>query len=408
MKIALVELAGKGGLIHYAWQLSTAMQAAGAEVVLITDRNYELESLPHSFEVRPILRLWDPKPESDSRSAIARKLRRGARAARYYREWERATREIRSIAPDVVQLGDIRFATDLVPISRLRRIAPVLADICHNVHPFSGGEGSTGAFHLSSVERRFYAKIYDRFDAVFVHYETNLREFQRVFPRSASRTHQIVHGNEMIFELLADPAVDATALRHRYGIPRGQRVVLFFGTLSRYKGIDLLLDAFRSVAERVPDAHLLLAGFPFSDFDPAEFLVRASSFGLAERVSLVPRYVDSREVRALVAAGDVIVFPYRSVFQSGALHLACTFGAPIVATRVGANAELIRDGENGLLVEPGDREALSAAIIRLLEDRALAASLGRAVALDARTKLSWAHPASVILDTYAELLGRSA
>lgn len=406
MKVALVEFAGKGGLIHYAYQLSSAMQAAGAEVILITDRNYELGALPHSFEVRPVLRLWDPKPASDSPHAIVRRMRRAGRAARYYREWERAARELRALRPDVVQLGDIRFATDLAAIHRVSRTAPVLADICHNVHPFSGGEGSTGAFHLSSLQRRFYSRIYRRFDAVFVHYDTNRREFRRVFPESAPRVRQIVHGNERIFDQLADPDVTPTILRRRLGLRNGAKVVLFFGTLSRYKGLDLLLRAFRSVAERVPDAHLVLAGFPFSDFDPGEFRAQAAAFGLAERVTLVPQYVDSREVRAWIRMGDAVVFPYRSVFQSGALHLACTFGSPIVATGVGANAELIRDGENGLLIPPDDESALADALTQLLDDEALARRLGEAAARDADTYLSWDGVARTILRTYESLIER--
>jgi glycosyltransferase involved in cell wall biosynthesis len=406
LKVALVEFAGKGGLIHYAYQLCSAMQAAGAEVTLITDRNYELDALPHSFEVRPLLRLWDPKPASDSPHAIVRRIRRAGRAARYYREWERAARELRALRPDVVQLGDIRFATDLAAMYRVGRTAPVLADICHNVHPFSGGEGSTGSFHLSSLQRRFYSRIYRHFDAVFVHYETNQREFERVFPQSASRVHRIVHGNERIFDQLADPEVTVAGLRRRLGLQESAKVVLFFGTLSRYKGLDLLLRSFRSVAERVPDAHLVLAGFPFSDFDPEDFLAQAAIFGLAGRVTLVPQYIDSREVRAWIGMGEAVVFPYRSVFQSGALHLACTFGSPIVATRVGANEELIRDGENGLLIPPDDETALADALTRLLEDEALARRLGETVARDAETYLSWDGVAGTILGTYESLIER--
>ena len=178
MKIALIEFAGKGGLIHYAYQLAEAMQSAGAEVVLITDTHYELAALPHSFEVRPVLELWDPKPQSDSTSSIVRKARRAARAARYYRAWVQLARELRAISPDVIQLGDIRFATDLFPILRLRRQAPVFADICHNVHPFSGGEGSTGTFHLSSIERSFYSAIYRQF-GVSTRTEPLLKAMQR-------------------------------------------------------------------------------------------------------------------------------------------------------------------------------------------------------------------------------------
>ncbi|HUG06689.1 MAG TPA: glycosyltransferase family 4 protein [Candidatus Limnocylindria bacterium] len=405
MKIGLVELDGKGGMIHYAWQLACAMQERGAAVTLITSREFELASLPRKFEVRPVLEMWDSKPESDPRSGLARRVRRLGRAARYYREWARATRELAALRPDVIQLGDIRFASDILPLRRLRPIAPVLADVCHNVHPFSAG----GRFGLSGVSRRAYERIYRTFDAIFVQYDTNLREFAATFPDAAPRAHRIVHGNERIFDALADPTVSPRDLRRRLELRDGERVVLFFGTLSRYKGIDLLLRAFHSVAARVSDVRLVVAGFPLPDFDPQAFRSEIAATGLGDRVLVVPRYIDAGEVRAWMELGDVLAFPHRSVFQSGTLHLACTYGRPLVATRVGANEEVVRDGETGLLVAPGDEEELAAAIVRLLDEPELARSFGTEAARDAADRLSWDRVADTMLTTYARLLdGRQA
>jgi len=101
---------------------------------------------------------------------------------------------------------------------------------------------------------------------------------------------------------------------------------------------------------------------------------------------------------------DVVVFPYREIFQSGALHIAQTFGAPIVTTRVGAMPEVIRHRETGLVVEPDDPPALAAAIRELLHDRALARRLGDAAAHDAATRYSWSRVAETMLRTYEALL----
>lgn len=403
MKIALIEPVGKGGLIHYAWQLADALQEKGASTSLITDRHCELAPLARSFDLRPVLRLWDPKPEADSSSRMVRKARRVVRAATYYRAWGTILSEIRRIRPDVVLLADVRFATDLVPILVLRKLAPVFADVCHNVHPFSGGEGSTGTFGLSATARRVYARIYRGFDAIFVHYESNVREFDETFPDSAGRVRRIVHGNEEIFRRLADPAVSPEDIRRRIGVSGDARLCLFFGTLSGYKGLDVLLDAFENVAAEIPDAHLVLAGYPLSDFDPDGYLDAAAGKGLS-RVRIVPRYIPSSEVAAWMAAADIVVFPYRSIFQSGALQVAATFGAPIVATRVGATAEVVRDGETGLLVAPGDARAFGAAMVRLLRERDLARRLGMAAAADAKDRFSWERVARIMVATFEELL----
>lgn len=369
MKIAVVELAGKGGLIHYAYQLCRAMQREGAEVTLVTDRHYELESLPHAFDVHRVLRLWDPKPEHDT----PRRLRRVHRAAIYYREWRRLTAHLSTLGADVVQFGDIRFATDVAPLRAATRTARLAADICHNVRPFS----ARGGFGASRLERALYRQVYRRFDVVFVHYDVNREAFARAFP--GVNVVEIVHGNEEIFRELAKP----TSL----GIEGP--VVLFFGTIAAYKGIDVLLEAF----QRVDNATLVIAGYPLGDVPSPR-----------DRVRVIPRYIPSEEVAAWMQLADVIVFPYRDVFQSGALHVAQTFGVPIVATRVGAMAEVIRDRQTGLLVEPNDPIALTNAINELLANRALAQSLGEAARHDAETRFAWQGVARTILKTYEALL----
>ena len=404
MRIALVEPAGKGGLIHYAWQLADALAAEGASVTLITDRECELASLDRRFELRNVLRLWDPKPANDGSPTLLRRSRRVLRAGIYYTAWGKILREVRRIRPDVVQLGDIRFATDLVPILLLRKLAPVFGDICHNVEPFSGGEGSTGTFGFSGAGRRAYDRIYRSFDAIFVHYETNVRAFAATFPASAGRVHRIVHGNEEIFRRLADPRVTRADVRERVGAQERAPFCLFFGTLSRYKGLDLLLEAFRDVASEIPDARLVLAGYPFSDFDVNGYLDAAARAGLEGRVVIVPEYIASSEVAAWIDAADVVVFPYRSIFQSGALHVAATMGTPIVATGVGANAELVRHGETGLLTEPGDAAEFGSAMVRLLRDPEFARRLGAAAARDALDRLSWRGVAGTMMKVYDGLL----
>lgn len=391
-KIAFLEFAGKGGMIHYAFQLCRALAASGADVTLITEKNYELAALPHPFRVEPILDLWDPKPagrQSNAWWAVAfRKLRRVQRAIRHYTEWLRAIRRVAELKPDLVLLGDIRFPSEIVPLLLLRRKTRFLADICHNVHPFSN-EG----FDRSRLKRFFYRRIYRLFDVVFVHFERNRREFAASFGVPDERIGVIVHGNEDIFRDLRAPAIDAAALRRRLGIAADERVVLFFGTLSRYKGTDVLLHAFPRIREKT-GARLVLAGFPFHDFDLAAHQAMAG-----EGVTWVPEYIDSGEVAAWMELASVIVFPYRDIYQSGALHVAQTFGVPTVASAIGAMQDVIEHEVSGLLTPPEDVDALGDAIIRLLDDPALAARLGDRALQDAQGRFSWRAIANTIHGT---------
>ncbi len=112
---------------------------------------------------------------------------------------------------------------------------------------------------------------------------------------------------------------------------------------------------------------------------------RDALIAAATRVGAVHRfgYVPFSEVAGYFAAADVLVLPYRHVSQSGVLFLALAHGLPVVATRVGALPEVLRDGESGLLVPPESPRALAEALVRLFGDgdlrRRLAAG-GRAVA----------------------------
>jgi glycosyltransferase involved in cell wall biosynthesis len=399
-KLAVVEFAGRGGMIHYAFQLCRALAGAGADVTLITDRHYELDALPHPFRLRKVLRLWDPKPAGGPTSPRRlRQLRRLGRAFLYYREWLRLAWHLRRERPDLVQLGDIRFPGDLAPILLLRLLGLRLTDVCHNVFPYA----ASGLFRRSALDRFLYRRIYRRFERVFVHFEENRRGFLAGYGLPPERVAAIPHGNEAIFEELrdpADPAVTEIALRREIGLAPDEPAILLFGTLSRYKGIDVLLDAFARIAPRVPRARLVLAGFPAADFDLAAHQALARELGIGERVRWVPRYVESGEVAAWMGLATVAVFPYREVYQSGALAVAQTFGVPIVATTVGAMPEA---AANGLLVPPGDPEALAAALLAVLEDPTLAHRLGESARRDA---FDWERIACAILDSYRPLLAQ--
>jgi glycosyltransferase involved in cell wall biosynthesis len=398
VKIAFIEFAAKGGMIHYAFQLCRALAREGHEVTLITERSYELEALEHPFRVEPTIELWDPKPSGLSMkwwAVAARKVRRVSRAVRYYAEWLRVIRRVQELQADVVLIGDIRFPFDLFPLMLLRRKTRLFAEICHNVHPFSSGGKSAGLFDRSARRRFFYRRIYKLFDVVFVHFERNRKEFLANFPVAPDRVGVIVHGNEEIFRDLRTPGVDAQALRKRLGIG-SEPVVLFFGTLSRYKGTDLLIEAFQRIHADT-GARLVLAGFPFHDFDLNAHKDLVRKFGLERSVTWVPEYIDSGDIAGWMELASVIVFPYRDIYQSGALHVAQTFGVPIVASAAGAMQDVIEHEVSGLLVPIGDLDALAEAVTRLLRDRDLATRLGGQAAADAQGRFSWRSIAQTIL-----------
>ncbi|MGZ5440496.1 MAG: glycosyltransferase family 4 protein [Thermoanaerobaculia bacterium] len=401
MKIVMIEPSGKGAMVHYVFQLARAMATEGADVVLITGKNCELAAVPHAFTLDSSIEVWDAKPSGRQSQGMAartwRKVRRAFRAVRYYTEWLRLIRRVDTLNADVIQLGDIRFPTDYFPLRLLRRRARVFADICHNVRPYA----RTGTFERSVLRQAFYRRAYALFDHVFVHFERNRREFLATFAVPESRVTTIVLGNEEIFVELADPRIQPEALRERHGIARDQDVVLFFGTLSKYKGTDLLLRAFPRIHAET-GARLVVAGFPAPGFDLEAQKRLARDTGIEPAVTWVAEYIPMGEVAAWMRLASVIVFPYRDVYQSAALHLAQTFGVPIVATAAGTISDVMEHEVSGLLVPVDDVTALSSAALRLLRDRDLAARLGARAARDALERFSWRAIARTLLRAYGQ------
>ncbi|SDK26158.1 Glycosyltransferase involved in cell wall bisynthesis [Nonomuraea maritima] len=137
---------------------------------------------------------------------------------------------------------------------------------------------------------------------------------------------------------------------------RVHRRLLFFGIVRPYKGLDLLL---RALPEGVG---LTVAGEFWGGLDETRALI--DELGLGDRVELRPGYVPAAEVPELFAAADALVLPYRHATASQNVWLGHEHGVPVIATRVGALADHVTDGVDGLLVEPGDVGALRAAIER--------------------------------------------
>lgn len=401
LRVAVVEPAARGGMIHYAHQLCRGLAEAGAEPTLVTARADELASLPHPYRRVELLRLWDPKPAAGRRSGT---LRRAWRAAVWYREWLRLIVWVARERPDVVQLGDVRFAGDLVPILVLAAVGPPLVDVCHNVRPFAGGGRRAGWFAPGRPTRWLYRRIYRRFDRVAVHFAANRATFLVDTGLPPRRVATIVFGNQEIFRELADPAVTPAVLRRRLELPATAPVVLLFGSLAPYKGIDLAIEALARVVERVPEARLVIAGFPLPGFDLEAHRRLADRHGVAERVLFVPEYVPSGEVAAWMALAALVVLPYRQIFQSGVLPMAQTFGRPVVAAAVGALPEAIEDGRTGLVVPPEDLAALAEAVAGLLADPRRARELGEAAAAAARDRFAWRRVAEDLLAVHRQAI----
>ncbi len=238
---------------------------------------------------------------------------------------------------------------------------------------------------LAGARRAFGAM-----DAVVAHSEHGARRLRDQLGLEPDRVRVIHHGAFDYLTRLPEEKPLPPELEGAEG-----PVILFFGLLRPYKGIDTLLEAFR----RVGGAELWIVGNPRMELGPLRQLA-AEAPG---RVRFFPRFVEDAEIPALMRRADVVALPYRDAEHSGVLYAALAFGKPLVLSAVGGFPE-VAEGGAARLVPPEDPTALAAELTELVEDEGARAELGEAASNAAAGAYSWDEAARQTLALYGELL----
>jgi glycosyltransferase involved in cell wall biosynthesis len=232
--------------------------------------------------------------------------------------------------------------------------------------------------------------VFSRMDAVVAHSEHGAARLREEVGIAADRVRVIPHGAFDYLTRLPEEKPLPAELEGAEG-----PVVLAFGLLRPYKGIENLLEAFRGVA----GAELWIVGNPRMDVRPLRDLAAAAP----GRVRFVTRFVEDAEIPAIFRRADVVALPYLDAEQSGVLYTALAFGKPLVLSAVGGFPEVAEAGA-ARLVPPGDTVALAAALAELTGDEAARAELAAAARAAASGPFSWDEAARRTLDLYRELI----
>jgi glycosyltransferase involved in cell wall biosynthesis len=389
MRIAVLEPAGHGGLLHYSVQLADALAARGHAVDVIAPRGNELSGRVAHASMREVLPLLVRSPAPvRTRSAYFR--RRASVAARLVRAWTRMIWEIRPGRYDAVLHGaDVGLPPAALATLAMSAIpnGPLLVRIAHNVRAFNrwGGEE---LFDPSSLNRALLGRVYRSFDLILVHGERSRAEFEAEW--EPARLAVIPFGDWGIFADEPPP-------------PSAEERILFFGDWRKVKGLPILMEAFDELVQRRPTVRLTIAGTPTpEDWDP-ETVIRWAR-GHDGRVEVVDRYVPIEDVAPTFARARVVATPYLAGYQSGVNHLAAAMGRPVVTSDVGDLGRAVRDGVTGSVVPPGDAVRLAAALEKILADPDLAVRMGDAARRTVRTGSSWEDVAERIEEELIALL----
>jgi len=198
-----------------------------------------------------------------------------------------------------------------------------------------------------------------------------------------------------LYDFFPKRTYDSGALRSTLSLQK--KVVLFFGLIRPYKGLEHLIEAFVEVKEQIRDISLLIVGESFvatSVSNTYEPLSRIQELGLGDTVAVVNRYVADEDIFQYFDIADMLVAPYTSASQSAPVQLAYAFDTPVIATRVGGLAEVVEEGVSGYLAEPGDCGDLARQIVRFYRE-------GKVTATSVHTyksRFSWGRYVDLIMD----------
>jgi D-inositol-3-phosphate glycosyltransferase len=256
----------------------------------------------------------------------------------------------------------------------------------------------------SLLNRLTLSVQYRLVDHIFVHTKSMKDQLANSFGISLKKVTVIPFG---VGDMVPNSSVTSTEAKQRLGLSESDLTILFFGRIAQYKGLDLLVDAFSRIASLDRNYRLMIVGH-FSKESTEywkEIQEMIESGPVREQIVQEIRFTADDEMEIYFKAADVLVLPYRQVFQSGVLFMSQSFGLPVIATDVGSFRDEIIEGTNGYVCRPDDPEKLaksiedyfSSELFRSLDERR--ASIQKLV----RMSHSWDIVAKATRDVYARV-----
>ena len=293
--------------------------------------------------------------------------------------WLKVGNELRKIKPNyiVVRFWMPFFGPCLGTILKLvnRNKFTQIICIADNVIPHEKRMGDT------LLTKYFFSSIHR-----FVTMSEKVNQDLKTFTQKPSIN--IVHP---IYDNFGDILSKEEARKH-LALPINEKIILFFGFIRKYKGLDLLLEAMNNANIREANIKLLIAGEFYDNKEEYELII--TKYNLANSLYLRTQFIDNSEVKYYLSAADFVIQPYKNATQSGVTPLAYHFEKPMLVTSVGGLANLVPHMKVGIVTEP-NADSIAAGIMKLYE-------LGETHFLkhlcEEKKKFSWEHLTTAIIE----------
>ena len=356
IKVCIVTLAGRGGMIHYASQIANAISKVNNGAYIIIPEHIDLRYFGENVTIVPV-----PLPERIYNWKMLR----------FYA----LIKTVSKIKPDVIHITE-KHPWLLPFLFLFKKRCPIVTTI-HDIKTHPGDwELFLWSFSLQTLKK----------------YSDKL----------------IVHGDELKTKLISEGILENKIVV----IPHGdylffteykkhdvkeENAVLFFGRIYKYKGVEYLIKAEPLITKHFPNIKIIIAGR--GTFSKHEKLIEHK-----RNFEINNKFIPDEQVAELFQRSKIVVLPYIEASQSGVIPIAYAFKKPVVVTNVGSIPEIVDGGITGFIVPPRNPEALAKAIIRLLKDENLRKEMGKNAYKKLKRDLSWDKIAEKTIEVYKEAI----
>lgn len=347
-------LGGQGGDIYYELGLIQGLLNNGLDVEVIGNNAMgKSEVVKH-----PNATFYNFREDQNPGASLYVKF---VRIMKFYARLIRYTMTTESRIFHIQWLNKFLFFDRIILNLYYKALGKKLVFTAHNVDSRER-DGSNSFYNRITLKAMYH--IYDH---VIVHTPEMKEQVVKWFKVKPEKVSVVPYG---INNMVPKTGLTASDARRKLNLEPDQKILLFFGFIAPYKGLDILMNALPAVRKELGDFRLIVAGnIKNKSANPYWLEIE----GIIEKNDLQPylvqdiRFIEDEDIETYFAAADVLVLPYRYIFQSGILFLSLNYGLPVIATDVGSLKDFVEEGRTGFVCEPNDHELLSRCILRYFE-----------------------------------------
>lgn len=324
----------------YTFYLCSGLKTVGIDINLVVPEDRQI-----SFKIDyPLIKLSPTKSPSVSKSD---------KLLKYINYLIRLYKYIKKNKFDVIHFQFLRrIEAESFFFLFLRLVGLKLVYTVHDVSPLN----------KSKVNNLLNFILYKSANILIVHSGKNKEMLLEKVSLNPKKIRIVPHGN--FNHYIPEKLIAKDEARKYFKLNSNEKVLLFFGFIKEYKGLDVLLEAAAIASKTIGDLTLIIAGAVQSDKLAARYNKIISELPKEVRVIYHSDFIPREKVAVYFLASDVLILPYRMISHSGVLHLAYSFGRAIIGTRVGDFEEFIEDGKSGFVANSNDSIGVAEAIVR--------------------------------------------